>query len=149
MWLATLVEFLPPVTRAVAPSFHSMPIVPPPCIQEKVQNQGSGPPTDAKSQDVVLSDASSNCKLYPELLCYQGTGPILLKYVFVYSASFCPRYSPVPGHCTFPTDAKAKDEVLLASPIAAKSVTFITHIASCIQYVVHYQGTGLSADAKA
>ena len=35
------------------------------------------------------------------------------------------------------------------SPSAAKSVTFITHIASCIQYVVHYQGTGLSADAKA
>ena len=54
-----------------------------------------------------------------------------------------------PTNCTFPTDAKAKDEVLLASPIAAKSVTFITHIASCIQYVVHYQGTGLSADAKA
>ena len=128
-----------------------MPIVPPPCIQDKVPNQGSGLPTDAKSQDVVLSAANSGSliQLYPELLCYQGTGPILLKYVFVYSASFCQRYSPVPGHCTFPTDAKAKDEVLLASPSAAKSVTLITHIASCIQYVVHYQGTGLSADAKA
>ena len=48
-----------------------------------------------------------------------------------------------------PTEAKAKDKVLLASPSAAKSVTFITHISSCIQSVVHYQGTGLSADAKA
>ena len=54
-----------------------------------------------------------------------------------------------PTNCTFPTEAKAKDKVLLASPNAAKSVTFITHIASCIQYVVHYQVTGLITDAKA
>ena len=47
-----------------------------------------------------------------------------------------------------PTEAKAKDKVLLASPNAAKVVTFITHIASCIQYVVHYQVTGLSTDAR-
>ena len=116
-----------------------MPIVPPPCIQEKVQNQGSGPPTDAKSQDVVLSDANSGSLIAQIASCiqnYQGTGPILLKYVFVLSATFCPRYSPVPGNCTFPTDARAKYKVLLASPSAAKSVTFITHIASCIQYVV-------------
>ena len=62
---------------------------------------------------------------------YQGTGPILLKYIS--SASLCPRYSPASGHCTFSTDARAEDKVLLASPSAAKVVTFITHIASCIQ----------------
>ena len=134
-----------------------MPIVPPPCIQDKVQNQSSGHPTDAKSQDVVLSDANSGSLIAQIASCIQNYSvtralapiPILLKYVFVYNATLCPRHSPVPGHCTFPTDAKAKDEVLLASPSAAKSVTFLTHIASCIQYVVHYQGNGLSADAKA
>ena len=120
MWLATLVEFLPPVTRAVAPSFHSMPIVPPPCIQDKVQNQGSGPPTDAKSQDVVLSDASSRSLIYKAQIasCVQN-----------YSVT----RALAPTNCTFPTEAKTKDKVLLASPNAAKVVTFITHIASCIQ----------------